>query len=227
MNKPSALPTNSGYPHPSWLPLIQEEILSPRHDQLTRRLSKCSQEVYPHPSERYSAFRLPPDRVKVIILGQDPYHGVGQAHGLAFSVKPGVPVPPSLRNIYLELEQEGFGSAKERDGYLQPWAEQGVFLLNTVLTVNKDEAGSHRGWGWEALTDLVIHSLSENRNHLVFMLWGEDAKKKKVLVDESKHLVLTSPHPSPLSAHRGFLGNNHFKTANDWLREHKLREIEW
>ena len=177
MSKSIPLPTNSGYPHPSWIEFIQEEIFSDRHMKLLQRVGESSENIFPPPQERYNALRLPLKMVKVVILGQDPYHKRGQAHGLAFSVKPETPVPPSLKNIYKELEKEGFGKARQRDGYLQPWAEQGVLLLNTVLTVSEGKANSHKGWGWEALTDLVISSISEHQEHVVFMC-GEKRRRK-------------------------------------------------
>jgi uracil-DNA glycosylase len=164
--------------------------------------------------------------VKVVIIGQDPYHGEGQAHGLAFSVKPGVAIPPSLLNIYKELKQE-YNLPLPVHGHLLAWAQQGVFLLNQVLTVEKAKPASHQGRGWEFFTDQVVRVLSEKKTHLVFVLWGAQAQKKRELIDEKKHLILTSPHPSPLSAHRGFMGNNHFKKINQFLKQHHQVEIDW
>jgi len=188
--------------------------------------------VFPHSSVWFNAFGLTPfDAVKVIILGQDPYHGPGQAHGLSFSVPPGVRPPPSLLNIYKEIDSDiGAGEARlsvQRAGCLEGWAQQGVFLLNSVLTVESGQAASHQGRGWESFTDTVIRYLSDEREHLVFMLWGSYAQKKGQVIDARRHLVLKSPHPSPLSAHRGFLGCRHFSQANAWLEEHALEPIDW
>ena len=156
------------------------------------------------------------DQVKIVILGQDPYHGPGQAHGLCFSVPDGVPVPPSLLNIYKEL-QDDLGLAPPQSGNLQKWAEQGVLLLNSVLTVERGQAGAHKGKGWEQFTDFIVSELNASREGLVFMLWGSYAMKKGAVIDREKHLVLNAPHPSPLSAYRGFFGCKHFSMANDWL----------
>ena len=188
--------------------------------------------VYPHSSEWFKAFALTPfDDVKVVILGQDPYHGAGQAHGLSFSVPEGLPIPPSLLNIFKEIDADvGNGEptlTTLRQGCLVPWAEQGVFLLNSVLTVEHGEAASHQGRGWETFTDSVIGQLSDEREDLVFLLWGSYAQKKGQVIDSKRHLVLKCPHPSPLSAHRGFLGCGHFSKANEWLIEHNQEPIDW
>jgi uracil-DNA glycosylase len=164
--------------------------------------------------------------VRVVILGQDPYHGPGQAHGLCFSVQPGVEIPPSLRNIYKELASD-LGIAPARHGCLQSWAAQGVLLLNAVLSVEAGRAGSHQGRGWEQFTDRIIALLNERREHLVFMLWGSHAQKKGQFIDRSRHLVLESPHPSPLSASRGFLGNRHFSRANQYLQAQGRAPADW
>ena len=183
--------------------------------------------VYPRSQDIFAAFNSTPfAQVKVVILGQDPYHGPGQAHGLCFSVPPGVAIPPSLVNIYKELAAD-LGIAPARHGCLTSWAAQGVLLLNAVLTVRAHEAASHAGRGWERFTDAVIASLNRDREHLVFMLWGSYAQKKGAVIDRNRHLVLTAPHPSPLSAHRGFLGCRHFSRANEYLRAHGLAEIDW
>lgn len=188
--------------------------------------------VFPHSTEWFSAFSLTPfDDVKVVILGQDPYHGAGQAHGLSFSVPEGVAIPPSLLNIFKEIDAD-IGNGEPtltalRNGCLIPWAEQGVFLLNSVLTVEQGEAASHQGRGWETFTDNVIRQLSDERDDLVFLLWGSYAQKKGQVIDPKRHLVLTCPHPSPLSAHRGFLGCGHFSKTNEWLIEHKQEPIDW
>jgi uracil-DNA glycosylase len=168
----------------------------------------------------------PFNKVKVVILGQDPYHGPGQAHGLCFSVQDGVPLPPSLLNIYKELEVD-LGSSRPVGGNLQHWAEQGVLLINAVLTVERGRAGAHQGKGWEKFTDRIVSELNESRDGLVFMLWGSYAMKKGAMIDRSRHLVLTAPHPSPLSAHRGFFGCRHFSKANTWLEQHGQSPINW
>jgi uracil-DNA glycosylase len=183
--------------------------------------------IFPHSRHWFRAFALTPfEDVKVVILGQDPYHGPGQAHGLCFSVSPGVPSPPSLQNIFKELITDT-GFQMPGHGCLIPWAEQGVFLLNSVLTVEQGQAASHQGRGWEHFTDQAIATLSEEREGLVFMLWGSYAQKKGQFIDRKKHCVLSAPHPSPLSAHRGFFGCGHFSAANRWLAERGQPEIDW
>ena len=183
--------------------------------------------IYPHSSNWFRAFELTPlDRVKVVILGQDPYHGPDQAHGLCFSVRPGVPVPPSLKNIYKELADD-VGFRPVAHGTLESWARQGVLLLNTSLTVEQGSAGSHRGKGWETFTDSAIAAVSAHAEPSVFLLWGRHARQKKALVDAGRHLVLESPHPSPLSAHRGFFGNHHFSRANAFLEQNGREPIHW
>ena len=189
--------------------------------------------VYPPPKDLFKAFNETPfDKVKVVILGQDPYHGPGQAHGLCFSVPEGMSAPPSLLNIFKEICSElpdsqscKMDAAQRVD--LTRWAHQGVFLLNTTLSVLKGRPTSHAGKGWEEFTDFVIKRLSDKKEHLVFMLWGAYAKSKKDLIDVSKHLVLESPHPSPLSASRGFFGNGHFAKCNEYLKTHGEKEIDW
>ncbi|SUA44605.1 uracil-DNA glycosylase [Neisseria zoodegmatis] len=184
--------------------------------------------VYPPASDVFNAFKATEfDQVKVVILGQDPYHGAGQAHGLAFSVRPDIAIPPSLVNIYKELANDIAGFQIPRHGCLQHWAEQGVLLLNTVLTVRAGQAHSHASLGWEQFTDRVIAQLNGHREHIVFLLWGSHAQKKGAFIDRSRHLVLTSPHPSPLSAHRGFFGCRHFSQANRYLQEHGETPIDW
>ena len=183
--------------------------------------------IYPHSSNWFRAFELTPlDRVKVVILGQDPYHGPDQAHGLCFSVRPGVPVPPSLKNIYKELADD-VGFRPVAHGTLESWARQGVLLLNTSLTVEQGSAGAHRGKGWETFTDRAIAAVSAHAEPSVFLLWGSHARQKKALVDTERHLVLESPHPSPLSAHRGFFGNHHFSRANAFLEANGREPIHW
>ncbi|WP_188211712.1 uracil-DNA glycosylase [Neisseria sp. RH3002v2g] len=184
--------------------------------------------VYPPERDVFNAFRTTEfGSVKVVILGQDPYHGAGQAHGLAFSVQPEIAVPPSLVNIYKELATDIEGFQIPQHGYLQHWAEQGVLLLNTVLTVRAGVAHSHATFGWETFTDEVIRQLDKEREHLVFMLWGSHAQKKGAFIDRNRHLVLTAPHPSPLSAYRGFFGCKHFSQANAYLQERGLEPIDW
>lgn len=184
--------------------------------------------IYPPQEEVFSAFRSTEfSQVKVVILGQDPYHGPNQAHGLSFSVKPGIPAPPSLVNIYKELATDIPGFVRPNHGYLQSWAEQGVLLLNTVLTVEAAQAHSHAKLGWETFTDKVIATLNTHREGVVFLLWGAHAQKKGSIIDVARHRVLKAPHPSPLSAHRGFLGCQHFSTANQLLEEQGLTPIDW
>lgn len=184
-------------------------------------------EVFPPGKEIFNAFNhCPIEAVKVVILGQDPYHGSGQAHGLSFSVRPGVPFPPSLLNIFKEIKTDK-GLGLPPNGDLSRWAQQGVFLLNATLTVRANQAGSHQNRGWEKFTDEVIKLISAQRENVVFMLWGAYAQKKEELIDVEKHLILKAPHPSPLSAHRGFLGCRHFSKANDYLIEKQISPIKW
>ena len=183
--------------------------------------------IYPKGSEYFLALDLTPfDEVKVVILGQDPYHGAGQAHGLCFSVRPQTAIPPSLLNIYKELKED-LDVPIARHGFLKSWAEQGVLLLNNTLTVLAGQAGSHRGKGWETFTDKVIELLNEKRENLVFILWGRFAGEKGAIVDRSKHCVLKAPHPSPFSADRGFFGCKHFSKTNDYLKSKGIKEINW
>ncbi len=215
---------------PSWKAHLQVEFDKPYMKELRGFLQKrlaAGAKVYPKPSEYFNAFEHTPfEQVKVVILGQDPYHGPGQAHGLCFSVRPGVDTPPSLMNIYKELKSD-VGVEKPDHGYLMPWADQGVLLLNAVLTVEAGKAAAHQGKGWEAFTDSAIHQLNEQREHLVFILWGAYAQKKGAFIDRKKHLVIESPHPSPLSASRGFLGSRPFSKANAYLEKHGLKPINW
>lgn len=183
--------------------------------------------VYPKAAHCFNALNATAfDAVSVVILGQDPYHGPGQAHGLCFSVRPGVDQPPSLKNMIKELGSD-LGLAPPDHGCLQPWAEQGVLLLNSVLTVNAGEAGSHRNQGWEPFTDAIVQLLNDQREGLVFLLWGSYAQKKGAVIDRERHLVIEAPHPSPLSAHRGFFGGRYFSRTNDWLRQHNRPAIDW
>lgn len=183
--------------------------------------------VYPEPKYTFAAFNTTDfNDVKVVILGQDPYHGPNQAHGLAFSVQPEIVVPPSLENIFKELKSD-LGINKPYNGYLLPWAERGVFLLNTTLTVEKGKPNSHSAWGWSTFTDRAIMELSERRNNLVFLLWGKNAISKANLIDTNKHQIFAAPHPSPLSAYRGFLGAKPFSKTNAYLRQHNIAPIDW
>lgn len=183
--------------------------------------------VYPPPKDIFRAFNLCPfDNVKVVILGQDPYHGRGQANGLSFAVHTGVPLPPSLKNIFKEIADDT-GATPQEDGDLSRWATQGVLLLNATLTVRAGSAGSHQKKGWELFTDEAIHALSKERDHLVFMLWGNYAREKGKVIDRSKHLVLEAPHPSPFSVHTGFFGCKHFSKANEYLKQYGKTEIDW
>lgn len=214
---------------PGWLAVLGDVFEQPFMHQLRQFLleEKRHHTVYPPGKDIFAAFRHTPfHQVRVVILGQDPYHGPGQAHGLCFSVRPGVPPPPSLQNIFAEIQAD-LGIVRPRHGYLTHWADQGVLLLNTVLTVRAGQAGSHQGRGWEAFTDRVIHELNRRQEGLVFLLWGSPAQRKAAGVDRNRHLVLTAPHPSPLSAHRGFLGCKHFSQANAWLTAHGQPIIDW
>jgi uracil-DNA glycosylase len=214
----------------SWLTVLGDEFDKPYMAALKEflRLEKqAGKVIYPAASNWFNALNTTPfDKVKVVILGQDPYHGPGQAHGLCFSVLRGVQPPPSLMNMFKELQSD-IGMAIPRHGYLQHWAEQGVLLLNSVLTVEQARAGSHQGRGWETFTDACIAHLNREREGLVFLLWGSYAQKKGQLIDRSRHRVLEAPHPSPLSAHRGFLGCRHFSQANAYLEEHGQHPIDW
>lgn len=213
----------------SWKEALSQEWEKPYFAQLTNFVKHeyATTAVFPPAGKIFAAFDACPfDNVKVVILGQDPYHGPGQANGLCFSVAPGVPFPPSLRNIFQEVATD-IGVAIPDNGDLSRWAKQGVFLLNATLTVRCHAAGSHQHQGWETFTDAVIETLSNNRENLVFLLWGSYAISKTRLINNSRHLVLTSPHPSPLSAHRGFFGNAHFSKANTYLIAHGNEPIHW
>lgn len=192
-----------------------------------RQRKTAGARIFPPGPQIFAALDATPfDRVKAVILGQDPYHGAGQAHGLSFSVQPGTPIPPSLDNIYKELGND-LGIPRPAHGNLQRWADQGVLLLNAVLTVEEGRPGAHQGKGWEGFTDAIVDALNREREHLVFMLWGSYAQKKGAVIDPRRHRVLKAPHPSPLSAHRGFLGCGHFSAANDYLKRHGIAPIDW
>lgn len=214
---------------PSWKKALTDEFQQPYFKELaeTVRTAYLNRTVYPVPQSVFNAFNLCPfDKVKVVIIGQDPYHGPGQAHGLAFSVPSDVTIPPSLRNIYKEIQND-LGVTVPDHGNLERWATQGVLLLNATLTVEHGQAGSHQGIGWELFTDAVIRTVSDQKEHVVFLLWGRYAQTKRELIDTETHLVLEAPHPSPLSAHSGFFGCKHFSQANEYLKKHHKEPIAW
>ncbi len=214
---------------PSWLPVLNSEFNADYFAQLAEfvRREYAQGQVFPPASQIFNAFNSCPfDQTRVVILGQDPYHDLGQAHGLCFSVNDGVKMPPSLVNIFKEITND-LGKPMPESGNLQRWARQGVLLLNATLTVRAHQAASHQGQGWERFTDAVIARLSEAKQHCVFLLWGSYAIKKAQLIDGSKHLILTAVHPSPLSAYRGFFGCGHFSKTNAYLKAHNLPEIDW
>lgn len=212
-----------------WLEPLLAEFKKTYYANLRKKVVEeyNTKTIYPSADDLFNAFHLTPlSDVKVVILGQDPYHEPGQAHGLCFSVKPDVDIPPSLVNIYKELHDD-LGCDIPNHGYLKKWANQGVLLLNTVLTVQAHRANSHRGIGWEEFTDAVIRILNEQNRPIVFMLWGKPAQSKKVMLDNPKHLILEAPHPSPLSAYRGFFGCRHFSKANEFLTSAGLEPVDW
>lgn len=215
---------------PSWKERVGAYLDRPDMQALSEFLRselRSGKVIFPPPKQIFAALEATPfDQVKVVILGQDPYHGPGQAHGLCFSVQPGVAVPPSLRNMYVELQRD-LGFSPPRHGCLTRWAEQGVLLLNAVLTVEQGLANSHQGKGWEGFTDSIIDTLNREREGLVFMLWGSYAQAKGKLIDSRRHCVLKAPHPSPLSAHRGFIGCGHFSAANEYLMRHGKSPVDW
>ena len=214
----------------SWKEVLSDEFNKEYFAKLTQFVKEeysSGTPIYPPARLIFNAFdHCPFDKVKVVILGQDPYHGAGQAHGLCFSVNKGIPFPPSLLNIFKEIESD-LGTPIPQDGDLTRWSDQGVLLLNATLTVRAAQAGSHQKRGWEEFTDAAIRELASRRSGIVFILWGSYAQKKGAFIDRSKHLVLTSPHPSPLSAYQGFFGNHHFSTANKYLKEQGKSEIIW
>jgi uracil-DNA glycosylase len=215
---------------PGWKARIGDYLERPEMRALAdflRAEKRAGKEIYPPGPEIFAAFdHTPFDAVRVVILGQDPYHGPGQAHGLCFSVRPGVPVPPSLVNIFKEITRD-LGIPRPDHGCLTPWADRGVLLLNAVLTVERGQAGSHQGKGWEGFTDAAIEALNREREGIVFLLWGSYAQRKGRLIDTQRHHVLTAVHPSPLSAHRGFIGCGHFSAANAWLQRAGMAPIDW
>ncbi len=212
-----------------WLPVLQEEFRKPYYRSLYTFVKQeyNTTQVFPPADDIFNAFHLTPlSKVKVVIIGQDPYHGDGQAHGLCFSVKPDVEIPPSLKNIYKEL-QDDLGCYIPNNGYLVKWARQGVLLLNTVLTVRAHLANSHHGKGWEEFTDAAIRALNEQNRPIVFILWGRPARMKKAMLNNPNHLVLEAAHPSPLSAYNGFFGSRPFSKTNNFLVEHGEESIDW
>ncbi|MBE5928721.1 MAG: uracil-DNA glycosylase [Lachnospiraceae bacterium] len=212
-----------------WLEGLNQEFAKPYYASLYKTVKEeySKNVIYPPADDIFNAFHFTPlSKVKVVILGQDPYHGPMQAHGLCFSVKEGVSVPPSLVNIYKELKSD-LGCTIPTHGYLKKWADQGVLLLNTVLTVRSGAANSHKGIGWEQFTDAAINAVNAQDRPIVYMLWGRPARMKEAMLNNPKHLVLTAPHPSPLSAYNGFFGCKHFSKANEFLTEHGLEPIDW
>ena len=212
-----------------WLTAIGIEFQKPYYKELYQfvKAEYDSYKVYPNAEDIFTAFHLTPlSDVKVVIIGQDPYHNEGQAHGLCFSVKPEVEIPPSLANIYREL-QDDIGCKIPNHGYLEKWATEGVLLLNTVLTVRAHQANSHQGRGWEQFTDAVIQAVNEQDRPIVFILWGKPAQRKKKMLDNKKHLILEAPHPSPLSSYRGFFGSKPFSRTNEFLKKYGLEPIDW
>lgn len=213
-----------------WLLCLQDEFKKPYYKELYQfvRQEYNTRVVYPPADDIFNAFHFTPlSKVKVLILGQDPYHGEHQAHGLCFSVLPDQPeLPPSLQNIYKEL-QDDLGCYIPNNGYLKKWADQGVLLLNTVLTVRAHQAGSHQGKGWEQFTDAIIQAVNEQDRPIVYLLWGKPAQSKISMLTNPKHLILTAPHPSPLSAYRGFFGCKHFSKTNEFLKEKGIEPIDW
>lgn len=222
--------TSSQNLDPSWQALLNKEFSAPYMQELKKFLvneKNSGKIIFPLGSEYFAALNATPfDQVKVVIIGQDPYHGPGQAHGLSFSVKPGVRPPPSLLNIFKELKSD-LGIETPQHGYLLSWAKQGVLLLNAVLTVEASKAASHQGKGWEIFTDAIVHALNDQRENLVFVLWGTYAQKKGAFIDRKKHLVIESVHPSPLSAHRGFMGSKPFSKINNYLESIDKTAIDW
>lgn len=215
--------------HNHWWPFLQNEWKQPYFQQLSKFLHEqyATKVIFPPKDKVFSAFETCDlDDVKVVILGQDPYHEVNQAHGMCFSVNPGIPIPPSLNNIYKELHED-VGCYIPNNGYLMPWAKQGVFLLNTVMSVEKGKANSHAKKGWEIFTDHTIMKINDERDSVVFLLWGRNARNKASMIDQTKNLVLECAHPSPLSAYNGFFGCRHFSKTNAFLIAHNKTPIDW
>jgi len=223
-------PEKAGQLHPSWQAVIGDELEKPYMQALRHFLKEeksAGKVIFPPSPLIFNAFNHTPfDKVRVVIIGQDPYHGDGQAHGLSFSVPKGIAPPPSLINIFKEIASD-LNIKMSRNGDLTPWADQGVLLLNATLTVEQAKAGAHQSKGWERFTDAAIAALNQHREGLVFVLWGSYAQKKGDMIDANRHLVLKSVHPSPLSAHRGFFGNHQFSTINQYLMQHNQTPIDW
>lgn len=216
--------------HPEWRDFIKNELAKPYFNEINAGIAASIQEgkrVFPVQESIFAVFSQPKSNIKVVILGQDPYHGLGQANGLAFSVQRGVKIPPSLRNIYLELESDIPGYRAPQDGDLSSWCDEGVFLLNAVLTVEEKSAGSHAKIGWERFTAAVIEEINRSCHHVVFILWGSHAQKKAANVDVAKHCILKSVHPSPLSSYRGFFGSKPFSRANEYLIQNRKNPVNW
>lgn len=214
---------------PSWQEALQEEFNKSYFKDLTETVKQAylNEVIYPHPKNIFNAFTFCSfDKVKVVVLGQDPYHGTGQAHGLSFSVPDGIKIPPSLQNIYKEMKND-IGKEIPTSGNLEHWAKQGVLLLNATLTVKANLAGSHQDIGWETFTDTIIKTISDKKEHVVFILWGKYAQAKANLINQNKHLILTAPHPSPFSAYTGFFGSKPFSKTNEYLEKHGLNKIKW
>lgn len=212
-----------------WLPVLQSEFNKEYYRNLYQKIKEeyNTRQIFPASEDIFNALHLTPlNQVKVVILGQDPYHEIGQAHGLCFSVKKGVDIPPSLANIYKELHDD-LGCTIPEHGYLVKWAEQGVLLLNTVLTVRAHQANSHKGLGWEQFTDAILQAVNRQDRPIVYLLWGAPAQRKKVMLTNPRHLVLEAPHPSPLSAYRGFFGCRHFSKTNEFLQANGCEPIDW
>lgn len=215
--------------HPSWHKVLKEEFSKPYFEELISFVKKeyATTKIYPEGKNIFRAFELCPfDEVKVVILGQDPYHGAGQANGLCFSVNDGVALPPSLQNIYKEIEDD-LQISMPKKGNLDNWSRQGVMLLNATLTVRANTAGSHQKKGWEEFTDAVVKAISDQKEHIVFLLWGKYAQEKGNIIDRKKHFVLSAAHPSPFSAHSGFFGSKHFSKTNNYLQGHGKEPIVW
>lgn len=216
---------------PGWKLVLKEEFEQPYFKDLVELLKnekQSNQKIFPPGNQIFNAFNLTDfDQVKIVILGQDPYHGPGQAHGLSFSVTPPTPLPPSLKNIFKEIQSDIGVKMPKHHGDLSPWARQGVLLLNATLTVRANDPNSHSGIGWQKFTDAVVRKLNENKQHLVFILWGNFAKQKGEFIDQKKHLVLKAAHPSPFSADKGFFGCRHFSMTNEYLVKHGQEPINW
>lgn len=216
--------------HENWNPFLNSEFKKEYYKNIISSLKKDANNgkiIFPPKDKIFKCLDIDPNKIKIVIIGQDPYHGEKQANGLAFSVENGMKIPPSLKNIYKEIELEFGIKMSKKNGDLTPWFDQGVLLLNTILTVEKSNPGAHKDIGWNIFTDKIIEIISQNFEEKIFIFWGSYAIKKKNLIDENKHLILTSNHPSPFSAYKGFFGNNHFKKANEFLIKNNKEPIDW